>query len=192
MSAAATTPDGEVVARPQPLGVVPPRRVVRTNLRARLTAVDAVALAGAWLIVELLLHPAQQPLLARVGSIAAFAGLGVFTFGVLGLYRARVCSLRAIEHTKLGRSCLLLALLGLSSIPLLGGLLTIGEVVLGCGLALLFTGLAAVGSGTGSRGVGGAATTCGRCCSLAAVRRASRSETSSSATPSSATARSEC
>jgi exopolysaccharide biosynthesis polyprenyl glycosylphosphotransferase len=105
-------------------------------LRELLIGLDAASLVIAWTVTELLLRPAGRASIVAIAVVAAMAAIGVFLFGALGLYRARVCSLRSIEHTRLARACLLLAMAGLAGVALLHGLVTNKEIALGAVLTL--------------------------------------------------------
>jgi exopolysaccharide biosynthesis polyprenyl glycosylphosphotransferase len=114
-------------------------------LRDLLVGLDAVTLAVAWTVSELLVRPAHRSALVAVAVVVALTGVGLLLYGALGLYRARVCSLRSIEHTRLARACVLLATVGLASVALLHGRVTNQEVVLGAALALAFSALTRAG-----------------------------------------------
>ena len=114
-------------------------------LRGLLVGLDAVTLAVAWSISELLVGPNHRSALIAVALVVALTGVGLFLYGALGLYRARVCSLRSIEHTRLARACLLLAIVGLAAVALLHSRVTNREVVVGAALALAFSALTRAG-----------------------------------------------
>src|SRR5260370_42221206 len=77
----------------------------RSHLRALLLTLDAVTLATAWIVAGALLGP-QRRLLVTATVVVALSGLGILLYRAFGLYRARVCSLRSVEHTRLAQASL--------------------------------------------------------------------------------------
>jgi exopolysaccharide biosynthesis polyprenyl glycosylphosphotransferase len=114
-------------------------------LRNLLTGLDAASLTAAAVVSELLLAPRARSLLVAVAFVVVFAGTGIFVYGALGLYRARVCSLRSIEHTRMARAAVVLAMAGLAAVALLHGLVTNKEVFVAAAVALTLSVLTRAG-----------------------------------------------
>jgi exopolysaccharide biosynthesis polyprenyl glycosylphosphotransferase len=102
-----------------------------------LLALDAATLAVAWLGVELFAAPAPRWQLASVASLVVFSASGICVYGLFGLYRARVCSERSIEYTRLAQGCLVLSLAGVAAVELLPGPVTSREIAFAGALSLL-------------------------------------------------------
>jgi exopolysaccharide biosynthesis polyprenyl glycosylphosphotransferase len=133
MAAPAVAPDVRLAAVPS----AQTSPVEGSHLRAVLVTLDAVTLATAWIVAGALLGPTQRTLLVTAAVVVALSGLGILLYRAFGLYRARVCSLRSVEHTRLVRACLVLALVGLAGVGLSNTFITNKEVVLGAALSLV-------------------------------------------------------
>ena len=98
-------------------------------LRRLLVGLDAVGLTLAWSTV-LLLAPAnpRAAVDSAVVTIALVLG-SLVVFEVLGLYRARVCHLRSVEYVRVGRSCLIVGLVGLGFVAGTGTFVAPREIV---------------------------------------------------------------
>lgn len=107
-----------------------------TRLRLRLVILDVVAAASSWgLAASAFGRSAQGPgIAARVMAVTSLALVTVVVADARRLYRAQVCSIRAIEVQRMGQVALLVAAATAFAGPQLGLRLPIGEVVVGGGL----------------------------------------------------------
>jgi exopolysaccharide biosynthesis polyprenyl glycosylphosphotransferase len=124
------------------IGDVPSAKLLRQGspfLRSLLVTVDAITLLVAWVLAEIWVSPAHRSILIAGATVALLTGGGVFLFGALGLYRARVCSLRSLEHARLARGCLFLGLVGLAGVGVVHGRITNTEIVVGATLSLVLS-----------------------------------------------------
>lgn len=132
MTASATTNLGPPLALPAPVDA--PQG--SSFLRSLLVGLDTLTLTVAWVVAEVLARPAGRPIWGVAGLVVLLVGTGVFVYGALGLYRARVCSLRSIEHTRLAKAALLIAVVGVATNAVLHGGVRNTEIALGAGLTL--------------------------------------------------------
>ena len=98
-------------------------------LRYLLVGLDAIAAITAWGLMSIV--AAADGARTQLVSSLMIAGLTVVQiaiFNVLGLYRARVCSLRVVEYARIARGCLILAFCALAVAALQHSLLTPGEI----------------------------------------------------------------
>ncbi|HTD51217.1 MAG TPA: sugar transferase, partial [Acidimicrobiia bacterium] len=97
-------------------------------LRVLLVGLDATAVVVSWIVTTALWPRNDRTPLTSVLliSVLVFVQLGVFN--ALGLYRARVCSLRAVEYARVARGCLVLALCALAVAAFRRTIVTPGEV----------------------------------------------------------------
>jgi exopolysaccharide biosynthesis polyprenyl glycosylphosphotransferase len=105
-------------------------------LRYLLVGLDAAALTVSWVIATALVPTSARSTVALVVAAIAFVGGGLVVFRAMGLYRARVCTLRAVEYAYLARGCVLLALLALA-VTAVSHTADRREIVLGAPLAFL-------------------------------------------------------
>jgi exopolysaccharide biosynthesis polyprenyl glycosylphosphotransferase len=108
------------------------------GLRTRLVASDALALGLAWSIAVLTTVTDRRYYLTAV-VVAALVVLGIWVLHVHELYLSRISAVRALEISRIGRSAVLLGLLGLAISRVLKVTLTKTELVTGtsCTLVLL-------------------------------------------------------
>ena len=92
----------------------------RTALRSRLIAVDAIVSFTAWLAVLWITGICEHAWTALLGAVA-LAAVTLVLFAWQHLFEARVCQVRSVELTRLGRVALLVGLLGFVSDQLLTG-----------------------------------------------------------------------
>lgn len=83
-------------------------------LRYLLVGLDAAALTAAWIMALELAPTRTQSMMLLAMAAIGFVGGGLTVFGMIGLYRARVCSLRTVEYTYLARGSVFVALLALA------------------------------------------------------------------------------
>lgn len=130
----------EVVLRPaaDPHGAVESaRHRPSVLLRRLLVALDASATFGGWLMAMVLMRPSTEASL----SVSFAVLIGAITVAILGSYRlylARICAMRAVEISRLGRSCALAALVALGLPQVLPRSASVGEIVLGSTLSFAF------------------------------------------------------
>jgi len=125
------------------LSAIDRRPVTSTALKSRfllylLVGLDAAALAAAWIVASQLIWTNQRSVVLRLLAAFAFVGGGLMIFGALGLYRARVCSLRTVEYANLVRGCVLVALLALA-ISSIARTADRRAIAVGASLAMLLT-----------------------------------------------------
>ena len=82
-------------------------------LRYLLVGLDAAALLVAAVIAIVVVPGGPSSVVAMVLSAAALIAGGLVVFGAVGLYRARVCTLRTVEYEHLARGCVVVGFLAL-------------------------------------------------------------------------------
>jgi len=97
-------------------------------LRILLVALDATAVATSWIATTAIWPRDDRTPAASILLIAALVVVQIGVFNALGLYRARVCSLRAVEYARIARGCLILALCALAVAAFKHTIVTPGEV----------------------------------------------------------------
>jgi exopolysaccharide biosynthesis polyprenyl glycosylphosphotransferase len=107
-------------------------------LRYVLVGLDAAALTASWVVATELIPTKAQSRVALLVAAMAFVGGGLVIFSAMGLYRARVCSLRTVEYSHLARACVLVALLALA-VTAISHTADRREIALGTPLAFLLT-----------------------------------------------------
>ncbi|MDP9336421.1 MAG: sugar transferase, partial [Actinomycetota bacterium] len=114
-----------------------PRARGRSFLRYFLLGLDAAALTFSWVIATVVVTASARSVLASLLSTIVLVVGGLAVFRVIGLYRARICNLRAVEYVRVARGCLIIALLGLAVAAVTGSIVAPGEIALGTTLAFL-------------------------------------------------------
>jgi hypothetical protein len=114
-----------------------PRARESKFLRYFLLGLDAAALTFSWLIATVVVTTSARSVLASLLSTIALVVGGLAVFRVIGLYRARICNLRAVEYVRVARGCLIIALLGLAVAAVAGSIVVPEEIALGTTLAFL-------------------------------------------------------
>jgi len=97
-------------------------------LRVLLVALDAIAVVLSWVVTTAFWPRNDRTPLASILLISVLVIVQVGVFNALGLYRARVCSLRAVEYARVARGCLALALCALAVAAFKHTIVTPGEV----------------------------------------------------------------
>jgi exopolysaccharide biosynthesis polyprenyl glycosylphosphotransferase len=103
-----------------------------SRLRGLLVGVDAVAASFAWVIgaiVPAILGATGQELGQLFVVMAVGVAVALFTIASQGLYRSRVCAVRAVETARLGRAAAVSAAAGLLVASLLDFSFGFGEAV---------------------------------------------------------------
>lgn len=109
-------------------------------LRYLLLGLDAVAFTLAWVLAATFVPAsAQSPGTAALTIVGLSVG-GIAVFSAMGLYRSRVCNLRAVEFEHLVRGCLAVALVALAIAAVAGSYIRPREIAFGSALAFLLTG----------------------------------------------------
>ena len=105
-------------------------------LRYLLVGLDAAALTLSWVVATVFVPTSARSMFESVLAtiVLVVAGLAVFAFG---LYRARICNLRAVEYVRVARGCLVVALLGLAIAAVAEFIGAPGEIALGTLFAFL-------------------------------------------------------
>ena len=123
---------------PRAIGVGPlTMRRGSSFLRYLLVGCDAVALTLSWTIAVSLVSASERSMLESIVSTIVLVAGGLGVFNALGLYRARVCTLRAVECVRIARGCIILALVGLAVASVAGPIVVPREIALGGLLAFL-------------------------------------------------------
>ena len=112
------------VVAPRPISVPRGSRF----LRSLLVALDATSVLTAWVTTTAIWPRNNRTLLASGLLIMTLVVVQVGVFNALGLYRARVCSLRVVEYARIARGCLLLAFAALAVAAFERAIVTPGEV----------------------------------------------------------------
>jgi len=97
-------------------------------LRYLLVALDATAVLGAWVATTAIWPRNSRTAVTSALLIATLVVVQVGVFNALGLYRARVCSIRVVEYARIARGCLLLALSALAVAAFERAIVTPGEI----------------------------------------------------------------
>jgi exopolysaccharide biosynthesis polyprenyl glycosylphosphotransferase len=104
-----------------------------SRLRGLLVGVDAMAAAAGWIIgavvPALLIGASGQELSELLVVVAAGLVVALFTIASQGLYRSRVCAVRAVETARLGRAAAVSAAAGLLVASLLDYSFGFGEAI---------------------------------------------------------------
>jgi exopolysaccharide biosynthesis polyprenyl glycosylphosphotransferase len=103
-----------------------------------LVGLDAAALSASWVVTTEMIPTKAQSRVALLVAAMAFVGGGLVIFSAMGLYRARVCSLRPVEYSHLARACVLVALLAFA-VTAISHTADRREIALGTPLAFLLT-----------------------------------------------------
>ncbi len=129
---------------PEPTVRPAPRAVSRTHfhvLRQALLALDAAALISAWGVAYTLGPAAPGGRMAILFRVACATAVSMALLATERLYRARVCSSRLVESSRLARAAAVSAAAGLLILRLTGGPVSSGTAVLGGALSFaLLTG----------------------------------------------------
>jgi len=135
-------PPAAVEATPQP-GPVPATRG-SNFLRRVLVLLDATAVTIAWAVALLVPDGLDAPGISRLpnllGAVALATAAAVAIIASQRLYLARVCSVRAVETVRLGRTAILLALLLQASERKLGVRVSLTESIAGATLSFALLG----------------------------------------------------
>jgi len=97
-------------------------------LRYLLVSLDATAVVTAWATTTAIWPRNDRTILGSTVLMAALVVVHIGVFTALGLYRARVCSLRVVEYARIARGCLLLALSALAVAAFRHSIVTPGEI----------------------------------------------------------------
>jgi exopolysaccharide biosynthesis polyprenyl glycosylphosphotransferase len=108
------------------------------GLRARLVACDSFALIAAWTVAVLIATSTSRHWYAAAAVIGGLTLVGLWVLHVHELYLSRISAVRALEISRIGRSSVLIGLIGLALARVLKVTLTKSELVVGTAVTLVF------------------------------------------------------
>jgi exopolysaccharide biosynthesis polyprenyl glycosylphosphotransferase len=107
-------------------------------LRYLLVGLDGVALMVSWIVATVVIPRSSGSVGVSAVAGAVFVAGGLVVFGGLGLYRARVCSLRAVECEHVAKGCIVIGLGGIVIQLTVTHRVRTTEIVLASVIALVF------------------------------------------------------